>query len=110
MSDYQQQYQSYFDEIERYLQGLFMGGQPYDRLQEAMLYSLLAGGKRVRPVLTLAFCEALGGQRQSALPLACALEDLEKAARMALRLSGDRETLSGDELGSEPGGDLPWNL
>ena len=33
MSDYQQQYQSYFDEIERYLQGLFMGGQPYDRLQ-----------------------------------------------------------------------------
>ena len=74
MSDYQQQYQSYFDEIERYLQGLFMGGQPYDRLQEAMRYSLLAGGKRVRPVLTLAFCEALGGQRQSALPLACALE------------------------------------
>ena len=74
MSDYQQQYQRYFDEIERYLQGLFMGGQPYDRLQEAMRYSLLAGGKRVRPVLTLAFCEALGGQRQSALPLACALE------------------------------------
>ena len=74
MSDYQQQYQSYFDEIERYLQGLFMGGQPYDRLQEAMRYSLLAGGKRVRPVLTLAFCEALGGHRQSALPLACALE------------------------------------
>ena len=74
MSDYQEQYQCYFDEIERYLQGLFMGGQPYDRLQEAMRYSLLAGGKRVRPVLTLAFCEALGGQRQSALPLACALE------------------------------------
>ena len=74
MSDYQQQYQSYFDEIERYLQGLFMGGQPYDRLQEAMRYSLLAGGKRVTSVLTLAFCEALGGQRQSALPLACALE------------------------------------
>ena len=54
MSDYQQQYQRYFDEIDRYLQGLFMGGQPYDRLQEAMRYSLLAGGKRVRPVLTLA--------------------------------------------------------
>lgn len=42
--------------------------------QEAMRYSLLAGGKRIRPVLTLAFCDLLGGERQKALPLACALE------------------------------------
>ena len=74
MSGYQEQYQRYFDDVERYLQGLFTGRQPYDRLQEAMRYSLLAGGKRVRPVLTLAVCESLGEPRRKAMPLACALE------------------------------------
>ena len=74
MGDYQQQYQRYFDEVEQALQGLFHGQQPYDRLQEAMRYSLLAGGKRVRPVLALAFCQMLGGEPAEALPLACALE------------------------------------
>jgi geranylgeranyl diphosphate synthase type II len=39
-----------------------------------MAYSLLAGGKRLRPILALAGCEAVGGQPQTALPLACALE------------------------------------
>ena len=32
-----------------------------ERLRQAMRYSLLAGGKRVRPILTLASCEAVGG-------------------------------------------------
>ena len=44
------------------------------RLQEAMAYSLLAGGKRLRPVLVLLACEACGGDRRSAMPAACALE------------------------------------
>jgi geranylgeranyl diphosphate synthase type II len=43
-------------------------------LREAMAYSLLAGGKRLRPVLTLLACDALGGDIESALPAACALE------------------------------------
>jgi geranylgeranyl diphosphate synthase type II len=43
-------------------------------LRTAMAYSLLAGGKRLRPVLTLLACEALGGDIESALPAACALE------------------------------------
>lgn len=43
-------------------------------LQESMLYSLQAGGKRLRPVLLLAACEALGGSLEEALPFACALE------------------------------------
>jgi geranylgeranyl diphosphate synthase type II len=43
-------------------------------LREAMAYSLLAGGKRLRPVLTLLACDALGGKIESALPAACALE------------------------------------
>ena len=43
-------------------------------LAEAMEYTLLAGGKRIRPVLTLAFCEACGGDLNKALPFACAIE------------------------------------
>jgi geranylgeranyl diphosphate synthase, type II len=43
-------------------------------LKESMRYSLLAGGKRIRPVLTIATTEALGGDRQLALPFACAVE------------------------------------
>lgn len=41
---------------------------------EAMRYSLLCGGKRIRPVLTLAFCELCGGEPKAALPFACAVE------------------------------------
>jgi geranylgeranyl diphosphate synthase type II len=45
-----------------------------DRLREAMAYSLLAGGKRLRPLLLLLACEACGGDVEAALPAACALE------------------------------------
>ncbi len=41
---------------------------------KAMKYSLMAGGKRIRPVLCLAAAEAVGGKPQAALPAACALE------------------------------------
>jgi len=41
---------------------------------EAMRYSLMAGGKRVRPILCLAACAAVGGEMQAALPVALALE------------------------------------
>lgn len=44
------------------------------RLREAMEYSLMAGGKRLRPVLTLLACEACGGTPDDAMPAACALE------------------------------------
>ncbi len=43
-------------------------------LEEAMRYSLLAGGKRVRPVLALATARALGAEPQRFLPVACAVE------------------------------------
>lgn len=46
----------------------------HPRLHEAMFYSLESGGKRIRPCLTLAVCEMLGGSRTSALPVACGLE------------------------------------
>ena len=43
-------------------------------LHKAMRYSIFAGGKRVRPVLLLAACEAVGGAIDRAMPAACALE------------------------------------
>lgn len=45
-----------------------------ETVHEAMRYSLLAGGKRIRPALCLAACELVGGDRCVALPTACALE------------------------------------
>ncbi|RMF15047.1 MAG: polyprenyl synthetase family protein [Gammaproteobacteria bacterium] len=48
--------------------------QPESRLRDAMAYSLLAPGKRVRPLLAMAACDALGGEAVHALPAACALE------------------------------------
>lgn len=74
METFQVQYDRYRAAVEEALQSLFLRNMPYGRLQEAMRYSLLAGGKRVRPVMTLAFCEALGGEAQRALTLGAALE------------------------------------
>jgi len=47
---------------------------PSEPIVEAMKYSLMAGGKRIRPVLCLAAAEAVGGKPQAVLPAACALE------------------------------------
>jgi len=41
---------------------------------ESMRYSVFAGGKRIRPIIALAFCDALGGNITKALPFCCALE------------------------------------
>jgi geranylgeranyl diphosphate synthase, type II len=45
-----------------------------ERIYEAMRYSLMAGGKRLRPILCLATCELTGGTLDMAMPTACALE------------------------------------
>lgn len=45
-----------------------------ENLQQAMKYSLMAGGKRLRPLLVIAACESLGGSREAALPVATAIE------------------------------------
>ena len=47
---------------------------PPATIHKAMRYSLFAGGKRMRPALSLAAAEACGGSPQDALPLACAVE------------------------------------
>jgi geranylgeranyl diphosphate synthase type II len=61
--------------VERYLEQLRFSTEEATRgLEEAMRYSLLAGGKRIRPVLALATAAAIGHEPGSVLPLAGALE------------------------------------
>jgi geranylgeranyl diphosphate synthase type II len=61
--------------VDTYLESLGFAAEPgTERLEEAMRYSLLAGGKRIRPVLALATAEALGREPDDVLPLAAAIE------------------------------------
>lgn len=60
--------------VEQALEACFQEKTAYAPLLEAMRYSLLAGGKRLRPVFLLSFCEATGGRIEQALPAACAVE------------------------------------
>lgn len=60
--------------IERALCSLFQGRSPHGDIYDAMNYSLLAGGKRLRPTLTLECCRLFGGVDSAALSLACAVE------------------------------------
>ncbi|MGE5474621.1 MAG: polyprenyl synthetase family protein [Ignavibacteriales bacterium] len=47
---------------------------PQAKIYEAMRYSLLIGGKRIRPILALSVCEMLGGKIDEVMPFACAIE------------------------------------
>lgn len=60
--------------VEAALEDLLAEGSGPEPLREAMRYSLLAGGKRLRPLLALAGAEAVGGDPGAALGVACALE------------------------------------
>lgn len=61
--------------IEAFLQTAVPDGAPlYREVAEAMRYSLLAGGKRIRALFVIECCAALGGRREEALPLAAAIE------------------------------------
>jgi geranylgeranyl diphosphate synthase type II len=63
------------EKVDAYLEALRFAAEPgTDRLEEAMRYSLLAGGKRIRPVLTLATAAAVGRPADEVLPLAAAIE------------------------------------
>ena len=71
--------QDYKARIDRALAGYFdlrTEEYPCAGLAEAMRYSLLAGGKRIRPMLVLEFCRVCGGDVEAALPVACAVEML----------------------------------
>lgn len=72
--EYQARYETYRSAVEAYLADLFTEKQPWSDLYEAMRYSLLSGGKRIRPVLTLEFARLCGLDWRLALPVGCGLE------------------------------------
>jgi len=59
------------DRLEEYVD---RGPDCPDVLRDSMAYSLLAGGKRMRPILVLLACQACGGDPETAIPAACAIE------------------------------------
>jgi geranylgeranyl diphosphate synthase, type II len=69
---------SYLKDIREPVDGMlkhYLSAQsPATRVSRAMTYSVMAGGKRLRPVLCIAAAETVGGDRETVLPLACALE------------------------------------
>ncbi len=68
--------QEYREFIEGYLQQMYVkfAKEPQKPLFDAMEYSLLAGGKRLRPIFALDFCHMCGGNWQDAAPFAAAIE------------------------------------
>ena len=70
--EFQRQLEEARELVEARLRTFFSGGG----LEEAMRYSLLAGGKRIRPILTMKFCEAAGGTLEEALDFGCGVEML----------------------------------
>lgn len=72
--DFEQQFRADAARVEAYLKGHFADREPRADLYDAMNYSLLSGGKRLRPVLALAVCRMCGGDADTALPFACAVE------------------------------------
>ena len=73
--DWNERYPEYCKRIEAALpQYLPETDTPQGKVSEAMAYSLLGGGKRIRGCLVLAMCELCGGDPESALPIACAVE------------------------------------
>ena len=70
--------EAYRQKIDAALESYFVMPEnlPQSGLAEAMRYSLLAGGKRIRPMLVLEFCRIAGGDAEAAMPVACAIEML----------------------------------
>lgn len=68
--------QAYKNHVEAFLKGWYQRfhDEPQAQLFDAMEYSLLAGGKRLRPVLCFEFCHLCGADWQKATPLAAAVE------------------------------------
>ena len=72
--DWRTEYEAALAQINEALDHYFNEKCEQGELLEAMRYSLLAGGKRIRPVLLLKFCEACGGTAEAAVPAACGIE------------------------------------
>jgi len=62
--------------VDERLDGFFTGDSSYGMLLESMRYSLMSAGKRIRAVICIKLCEAVGGKKEDALEAACAIEML----------------------------------
>lgn len=72
---FENQLEEYRSFVEDYLAGIYRdSAEPQKALFEAMEYSLLAGGKRLRPVFALDFCRMCGADWKTAVPFAAAVE------------------------------------
>ena len=76
MSNFDLLNKAYRDYIEEYLESIYAEFKdlPQKQLFEAMEYSLLAGGKRLRPIFVFDFCRMCGGDWHEAAPFAAAIE------------------------------------
>jgi geranylgeranyl diphosphate synthase type II len=117
MPDYRQKLRDMQGAINARLETYFTQSTLASSLTEAMRYSVLAGGKRLRPAMALAFCESTGGDVSLALDAACAVEllhtyslihddlpcmdddDLRRGKPTSHRVFGEwRAVLAGDAL------------
>ncbi len=69
---FKEKFEEYINQIDTHLHSLLDSKEGI--IYDAMRYSLYAGGKRIRPVITLACCEALGGDMNAAIAYASAIE------------------------------------
>ncbi|MDR2569804.1 MAG: polyprenyl synthetase family protein [Oscillospiraceae bacterium] len=90
-----QEMESCRDEVDNRLHELLAEAGPnYATLVESMRYSLLAGGKRVRAILCIKFCQAAGGRAEDAISAACAIEMLHTYTL----IHDDLPSMDGDDL------------
>ena len=73
---FEERTREYREFMERYLKDIYprFRREPQKQLFDAMEYSLLAGGKRLRPIFALDFCRMCGGDWKAAAPFAAAME------------------------------------
>lgn len=74
-ADYKKKQESYIAMLDEAIKkAIICKGNDHDRVKEAMLYSLTAGGKRIRGMLTIEFAKAYGAELDDAICFACAVE------------------------------------
>ena len=74
-AEFAARYEKWLDLINSELDRLLVQKEtPEKDIYEAMRYSLMAGGKRLRPILGLAVCDVFGGDMKEVIPFACAIE------------------------------------
>ncbi len=75
MINFDERYEDYVSKIEKALEDYFINTPTHQaKIYESMKYSLMAPGKRIRPILLLEFCRIAGGNFELAMDYACAIE------------------------------------